>query len=414
MGLSLGIYLFSWFTKVHQAQKGAWFSLIYGWEAFRVGLGPVWPGLKTATTWSQGNPPKDGYAFLANLDVVPSLLSVPSSLTNGWMVLFALACGMKKVGLWRSVLFPGFIFCFCLNLFWLLSPLGIGPHEKTISGLRPGYFLWNLSFALAALSLLSRTESARAWLAEGLRKIVIPAACVSLLFAGYFHHLDLERRVEKIEVSIKKKEEAKTPPDFRKLAWAELTPIPGKSERISTPFSMDIDKQIQASPADPEPFLQRAYLQAIWGNEAACREDFQKALSLSTNKTSVYWSMGWALLNLGRFQEAGDSWSKAWAPKEGEPEPRWVPSAMAMACWKAGNKNEALAWYQRAAEREPASFTSLAGLKERISNWNTKEQAWLIEVHDAWQRTYLGRGSGEVLQRRLSSQGSNAPCSTCR
>ena len=412
IGLSLGTYLLSWFTKVHHAQKGAWFSLIYGWEAFRVGLGPIWPSLNAVTSWSEGKPSESGYSLL--MTIIPSFLSVPSSFTNGWMVLFGLACLTKKVESWRPVLFSGFVFCFCLNLFWWLSPLGVGPQVKHISGLRPGYFLWNLSFALTAVSLLPQGETGLTWLTQIFRKIVIPATGVSLLFAGYFHYIDLERRFAKSEESRKEEKEAKARPDLRKLSWAELTPIPAKTEKLSTPFLVEIEKQIQASPSDPSPWLERAYLQATWGNEARCREDFQKALSLSTNKPSVYWSLGWALLNLGRFQEAEEAWTKAWTPVAGEPEPRWVPSAMAMACWKSGNKNQALAWYQRAAEREPESFTTLEGLKERTSNWNTKEQNWLIEVYDVWNRTYDGRNSGGNLRKRLSGQTNPSSCSTCR
>ena len=410
----MGTYFLSWFTKVHGAQKGAWFSLFYGWEAFRVGLGPVWPGWNAVTSWSGGKPAKDGYAFLVNMDVVPSFLSVPSALTNGWMILLLAGLLLKKVESWRSCLLPGFIFCFCLNLFWLLSPLGIGPQSKEISGLRPGYFLWNLSFALAALSLLPRAKAPRLGLARIFRNILVPAAGISLLFAGYFHHKDLERRFKTSEDSRRKEKEARAQPEFHKLPWKQLTPIPAKTEKLSTPFLVEIEKQIQASPSDPEPWLQRAYLQATWGNETGCREDFQKALSLSTNKLSVYWSMGWALLNLGRFQEAEEAWSKAWTPREDEPEPRWVPSAMAIACWKSGNKNQALAWYQRAVEREPESFTTLEGLKNRTSHWNTREQNWLIEVYDAWDRTYLGRGSGERMRKRLSGQTHRSSCSTCR
>ncbi|NBS55117.1 hypothetical protein EBT23_06115 [bacterium] len=217
--MSLGTYLLSWFTKVHHAQKGAWFSLVYGWEAFRVGLGPVWPGLNAVTSWSNGEPSEDGYAFLANMDVVPSLLSVPSALTNGWMLLLFAGLLRKKTESWRSFLLPGFIFCFCLNLFWLLSPLGLGPQDKHISGLRPGYFLWNLSFALVAISLLPQSAAGLAWLAQIFRKIVIPATGISLLFAGYFHYKDLERRFEKSEESRKKEKEANARPDLRQLPW---------------------------------------------------------------------------------------------------------------------------------------------------------------------------------------------------
>ena len=130
IALSLGTYLLSWFTKVHQAQKGAWFSLVYGWEAFRVGLGPIWPTVYTATTWSEGKSDDGRYDFLATMGLVPSFLSVPSALTNGWMILFGLAFLTNKIESWRSALFSGFVFCFCLNLFWWLSSLGIGPHVK--------------------------------------------------------------------------------------------------------------------------------------------------------------------------------------------------------------------------------------------------------------------------------------------
>lgn len=412
---SLVTYLLSWFTKVHSAQKGAWFSLFYGWEAFRVGLGPIWPGLKAITSWSEGKPSENGYTFLAG--IIPSFLSVPSALTNGWMLLFALALLTKKVESWRFVLLAGFVFCFCLNLFWFLSPLGLGLYEaKTkLSGLRGGYYLWALSFALAAIALLPKNKpwSNISW--EVLRRILLPAALAGIIFAGLFRMMELERNLQR-EVEARKEDKKRSTdrPQLRSVPLAQLTPIPKISEKISTPFLVMIDEKIKTDPADPEPLLQRAYLHAIWGNEADCRKDFQQALLLSTNQTAVYWSMGWALLNLGRFQDAEAAWSKAWAPIKGEVEPNWVPSAMAMACWKSGKKNEALAWYQRAAEREPASFTTLEGLKERTSNWNTKEQAWLIEVHDAWQRTYLGRGSGEILKRRLSGQGSNIPCSTGR
>lgn len=412
--LSFCSYTFSWVTRVHGAQKGGWFSWIYGWEAFRVGLGPLWPGLNTVTSWSEGKPSESGYTLL--LGIIPSFLSVPSALTNGWMLLFALALITKKVDSWRPVLIPGFVFCFCLNLFWLFSPLGLGLYETkaTFSGLRAGYFLWAFSFAFAAIALLPSAPSLAAFLGQGLVRLLLPAATFVVVFAGFFRIQELERNLQK-EVAHRKEEKKATPSaNFRNLPLTGLTPIPENSGRISTPFLARMEQEIQAKPSDPEPLLQRAYLHAIWGQEAECRKDFQQALALSTNRPAVYWSMGWALLNLGRFDDAEGAWSKAWTPKAGEPEPRWVPSAMAMACWKSGKKNQALAWYQRAAEREPASFTTLAGLKDRISNWNTKEQSWLIEVHDAWQRTYLGRGSGEILRRQLSEKGSNAPCSSCR
>lgn len=412
--ISLGTYLVSWFTKVHSAQKGPWFSLFYGWEAFRIGLGPIWPGLKAVTSWSDGEPLEHGYSFL--MDMVPPLLSVPSALTNLWMILLVLAIVLQKLESWKSVLLSGFLACFCLNLSWFLSPLGLGLYEgnNKFAGLRPGYYLWAFSFGLAAVALLPRTGPLSDFFLQILRRIAVPAVVAGLGFAAYFRIQEVEILLQKQIQREKEEKKTATTAEFRSLKPLELTPIPDNSKKFSTPFLVMMEEKIKANPSDPEPLLQRAFLYSIWGNEAECKKDFQQALVLSTNRLDVYWSMGWAMLNLGLFQDAEEAWSKAWTPKVGEPEPRWVPSSMAMACWKTGKKAQALAWYQRAAEREPTYFTTLEGLKDRTSNWNTKEQAYLIEVHDAWQRTYLGRGSGEILRRRLSGQSSNAPCSTCR
>ena len=408
--ISLVTYTLSWFTKVHSAQKGPYLSWLYGWEAFRVALSPIWPGKGVITSWSNGNGGVTGYDSLG--DMIPFFLSIPSALTNGWMIFLLATLTLKKIKGREQFFQKGFIFCFCLNLFWFFSPLNSYFWDDLKGNLLLGYYLWTASFALAGLSLFPPNENWKSYLNQVFRRLFFPAFCVSILFVCYFSFRAMNERLKNAESRLRRKDQSENTPKFRTLPLAELTVIPSASKTISTPFLLELNKRVEAYPKDAALLVERGYLYAILGNEVEAMENFNKALILTTNKTSLYWSMGWALVNLNRFQEARDTWSKAWEPSDGKPEPSWVPRAMAIACWKSGNKNEALAWYQRAVERDPRSLLSLEGIK--TINWNTREQNWLIEVYEAWKRVYLGRNSVRIMNQRLKPTNSSPSRPTSR
>ena len=403
--ISLVTYTLSWFTKVYSAQKGPYLSWLYGWEAFRVALSPIWPGKGVIT--------REGVAGYDSLgDMIPFFLSIPSALTNGWMIFLLATLTLKKIKGREQFFQKGFIFCFCLNLFWFFSPLNSYFWDDLKGNLLLGYYLWTASFALAGLSLFPPNENWKSYLNQVFRRLFFPAFCVSILFVCYFSFLAMNERLKNAESRLRRKDQSENTPKFRTLPLAELTVIPSASKTISTPFLLELNKRVEAYPKDAALLVERGYLYAILGNEVEAMENFNKALILTTNKTSLYWSMGWALVNLNRFQEARDTWSKAWEPSDGKPEPSWVPRAMAIACWKSGNKNEALAWYQRAVERYPRSLLSLEGIK--TINWNTREQNWLIEVYEAWKRVYLGRNSVRIMNQRLKPTNSSPSRPTSR
>ena len=375
-------------------------------------LSPIWPGKGVITSWSNGKEGATSYDVFG--DAIPFFLSIPSALTNGWMIFLLTALALKKLEGREQFLQKGFIFCFCLNLFWFFSPLNDYFINNSEWKLFLGYYLWAASFAIAGLSLPPSKENWKSYLNQVFRRLFFPAFCVSILFFCYFCFQAMNERLKDAENLLKRENQSKTTPNLRTLPYAELTSIPATSKTISTPFLQELNKRVEADPKDAAPLVERGYLYAIWGNEAEAMEDFKKALVLTTNKPSVYRSMGWALLNLNRFQEARDTWSKAWEPSDGKPEPSWAPRAMAIACWKSGDKNEALAWYQRAVERNPESLLSLEGIQKETISWNIREQNWLIEVYHTWKRTYLDRDSVRIMNQRLQPTNSSPSCKTCR
>lgn len=375
-------------------------------------LSPIWPGKGVITSWSNGKEGATSYDVFG--DAIPFFLSIPSAFTNGWMIFLLTALALKKLEGREQFLQKGFIFCFCLNLFWFFSPLNDYFINNSEWKLFLGYYLWAASFAIAGLSLFPPKENWKSYLNQVFRRLFFPAFCVSILFFCYFCFQAMNERLKDAENLLKRENQSKTTPNLRTLPYAELTSIPATSKTISTPFLQELNKRVEADPKDAAPLVERGYLYAIWGKEAEAMENFEKALVLTTNKPSVYRSMGWALLNLNRFQEARDTWSKAWAPHDGKPEPIWVPRAMAIACWKSGNVNEALAWYQRAVERNPESLLSLEGIQNETISWNIREQNWLIEVFYSWKRTYLDRDSVRIMKQRLQPTNSSPSCKTCR
>ena len=147
-------------------------------------LSPIWPGKGVITSWSNGNGGVTGYDSLG--DMIPFFLSIPSALTNGWMIFLLATLTLKKIKGREQFFQKGFIFCFCLNLFWFFSPLNSYFWDDLKGNLLLGYYLWTASFALAGLSLFPPNENWKSYLNQVFRRLFFPAFCVSILFVCYF------------------------------------------------------------------------------------------------------------------------------------------------------------------------------------------------------------------------------------
>ena len=108
-----------------------------GWQAFRVGLSPLWPYEKF-----------DIHGFLI-------LLSVGSALTNVVFVIAALALVLPDLPNTRlRSAFWVVLAAAALNLHW---PISMGDNR---GDLLIGYYVWLLSFPLLAIALKWRADRA--------------------------------------------------------------------------------------------------------------------------------------------------------------------------------------------------------------------------------------------------------------
>ena len=63
----------------------------------------------------------------------------------------------------------------------------------------------------------------------------------------------------------------------------------------------------------------------------------------------------------------------------------WQPPTLALALWKLGRRQEAVAWYAAAVRTEPGQWSDAARFAELLPDWREEERATLAEVLAAWQ-----------------------------
>ena len=127
--LGVAMYACAWFVLVIKGGDTLSDGVLPGWQAFRVSLSPI---------WHYGNDTGGGNS------VVMNALSVASGLSNFVFVAAALV-GFARGGVSRGVWFL-LALCAVVNTHWFVMSDARGD-------LRLGYYLWMLSYFVAAGAL---------------------------------------------------------------------------------------------------------------------------------------------------------------------------------------------------------------------------------------------------------------------
>ena len=158
-------------------------------------------------------------------------------------------------------------------------------------------------------------------------------------------------------------------------------PPPGRA----VAFRQMLNREIQVNHKNVVALTHRAYLHIRTGNNDEALRDFGHALKVadygSPLHRQVLWAYGWALYDLGRFNEALQSWQLCVKLHGGHPF--WAPYSYALAYWTAGERETALAWYSTAVHSN-AQWGTQEGVNERTSHWRPNQKEMQLAMFEAW------------------------------
>lgn len=169
---------------------------------------------------------------------------------------------------------------------------------------------------------------------------------------------------------------------------ARYWPLPATmSERAGQRLRLrDVERLMKRYPDHPSLLRERAYIRAKRGEIDASEADFARALQVAGSDTflrrHVLWSEGWARFDSGRDQAALHAWKEAVDLHGGTPF--WWPYTAALAEWRQGRREEAMALYNQAVAGMPQYGTE-RGFAERTAHWPESQFAVASAIFTAWQ-----------------------------
>jgi tetratricopeptide (TPR) repeat protein len=169
---------------------------------------------------------------------------------------------------------------------------------------------------------------------------------------------------------------------------ARYHPLPATmSERAGQRLRLrDVERLLKRHPDHPMLLRERAYIRSKRGEIDAAEADFARALQVAGGNTflrrHVLWSQGWARFDAGRDEAALQVWKEAVDLHGGNPF--WWPYTAALAEWRLGRREEAIALYDQAVAGMPQYGTE-RGLAERTAHWPESQFAVASAVFTAWQ-----------------------------
>ncbi|QHG88776.1 tetratricopeptide repeat protein [Xanthomonas sp. NCPPB 1638] len=144
---------------------------------------------------------------------------------------------------------------------------------------------------------------------------------------------------------------------------------------------------VQRDARAAEPRAQLASLAYAGGRTQLGDELYQGALALVSSGSQQYraitWNYGWDLLRADKPDQALQQWANLATGRPAAPE--WLPTAAALALWRAGRKQEATEWYAAAVRTWPDRWGSTANYASLLPDWREVDRTGLAEVFAAWQ-----------------------------
>jgi len=169
---------------------------------------------------------------------------------------------------------------------------------------------------------------------------------------------------------------------------ARYQPLPATmSERAGQRLRLrDVERLLKRYPDHPSLLRERAYIRAKRGEVDASEADFTRALQVAGSDTflrrHVLWSQGWARFDAGRDEAALQSWKEAVDLHGGNPF--WWPYTAALAKWRQGRREEAIALYDQAVAGMP-QFGTERGFAERTAHWPASQFEVASAVFTGWR-----------------------------
>lgn len=131
---------------------------------------------------------------------------------------------------------------------------------------------------------------------------------------------------------------------------------------------------------------QLAHLSMAAGRTETGMALYAQALAASSEGSqrhrSLQWNQAWDLYRAGDVESALSLWAQASSNRVVKPS--WAPPTLALALWKLGRREEAVAWYAAAIRTWPDRWTNPAALAGLLPDWREDDRATLVDVLAAW------------------------------
>ena len=153
-------------------------------------------------------------------------------------------------------------------------------------------------------------------------------------------------------------------------------------------YSDALEDRAQRHPDDVALRLQRAYDRLNRRDVQGAQADLDWAAKTVTpnslGERRLWWTLGWVHFDLGDPQRALEAWQQAVLLHGGQPY--WAPYTFAIAQWQLGQRDEAVASYQRAVGGYPKMWTREGAMQHRTRHWKPTQREAISAVFDAWKQ----------------------------